>query len=33
MGDVEEVGQKELKMRSVFKETETGSGLGQQRGG
>lgn len=32
MGDVE-VGQKDLNMRSVFKETETESGLEQQRGG
>lgn len=32
MGDVE-VGQKDLKMRSVFKESETESGLGQQGGG
>lgn len=32
MGDVE-VGQKKLKMRNVFKETETESGLEQQRGG
>lgn len=32
MGDVE-VGQKKLKMRNVFKEMETESGLEQQRGG
>lgn len=31
MGDAE-VGQKDMKMRSVFKETETESRLGQQGG-
>lgn len=32
MGDAE-VRQKDLKMSSVFKEDETESGLGQQKGG